>query len=81
MWVETDLGPQTYFEHALLLKSSDPERFQQPSSSVPQTRHIQMTGSPKNATFKAESVLFRGEWNPCLSDTVRTEVKGNEHLS
>lgn len=58
-----------------------PERFQQPRSSVPRTRHIQMTGSPKNATFKAESILFRGEWNPCLSDTVRTEVKGNERLS
>jgi hypothetical protein len=40
-----------------------------------------MTGSPKNAIFKAESLLSGDKWNLCLRDTVRMEVKGNERLS
>lgn len=59
MWVETDLGPQIYSECALLLKSSVPECFQQRNSSVPQIRPIEMTESPKNATFKNGNFIIQ----------------------
>lgn len=34
-----------------------------------------MTKPQKNVIFKAETVLFLCEWNPCFSNTVRVEMK------
>lgn len=39
-----------------------------------------MTKPQRNAIFKAETVLFRGKWNPCFSDTARVEIEDTEYL-
>lgn len=79
--VETGLGPQIYFECALLLESLEPKPFQQQRVICGyKSDTFRMTTPQKNAIFKAETVLFRGQWNPCFSDTGRVEIKDIETL-
>lgn len=77
MWVEMDLGPQIYFECALLLQSSVPECFHQRLCHKSDTFRWQ---SPQRMPFSKLKYYYAGVNAICFSDTVRTEIKDNESL-